>query len=65
MFFIYKKFRIFEVPSEYTIHPLTTRTTRVFDGVELPLDPEGKNKGSWSGMCLVIGHHCVIRAFNA
>ena len=33
MFFIYKKLRIFEVPSEYTIHPLTTRTTRVFDGV--------------------------------
>ena len=52
MFFIYKKFRIFEVPSEYTIHlhPLTTRTTRVFDGVGAVAGPRREKYG------LVVGY---------
>ena len=45
MFFLYKNFRIYEELFKYTIHPLTTRTTRVFDGVAAVGGPRREKYG--------------------
>ena len=45
MLFIDKKLRIFEVPFEYIIHPLTTRTTHVLDGVGAVAGPRREKYG--------------------